>query len=68
MAQGSSGYELQYSTDPAFISGTMQGKVDNAAEKISIGTMTAGKTYYIRLRYMNATYRSSWSSVWKIML
>ena len=62
------GYRIQYSTDKSFSENVTNVTIKNAADKSKvIGSLTAGRTYYVRLRTYKkvneVNYWSAWSPV-----
>ena len=62
------GYRIQYSTDKSFSENVTNVTIKNAADKSKvIGSLTAGRTYYVRLRTYkkvnDVNYWSAWSPV-----
>ena len=56
------GYEVQYSTDKTFKKGVKTKKISgNKTIKTTIKKLKKGKTYYLRIRTVNAKAYSEWS-------
>ncbi|MBR1629694.1 MAG: fibronectin type III domain-containing protein [Lachnospiraceae bacterium] len=68
-----SGYEIQYSTSSSFKSGNKKATVSRASTvSKTIGSLSKGKTYYVRIRTYKTVggkkYYSSWSGAKKVKI
>ncbi|MBK9452899.1 MAG: T9SS type A sorting domain-containing protein [Bacteroidetes bacterium] len=59
---GATGYEWQYTTDPAFLTGIVSGNV--TASTVNIGPLSNGTTYYWRVRATNGAGNSVYTTAW----
>ncbi len=56
------GYDWQYSTDPAFLTGVVSGSV--VSSTVAIGPLANGTTYYWRVRATNGAGNSAYTTAW----
>ncbi|MBK9452900.1 MAG: hypothetical protein IPN95_26455 [Bacteroidetes bacterium] len=56
------GYDWQYSTDPAFLTGVVNGSV--VSSTVTIGPLANGTTYYWRVRATNGAGNSAYTTAW----
>jgi archaellin len=56
------GYDWQYSTDPAFLTGVVNGSV--VSSTVNIGPLASGATYYWRVRATNGAGNSAYTTAW----
>ena len=62
------GYRIQYSMDKSFSENVTNVTIKNAADKSKvIGSLTAGRTYYVRLRTYKKVNEVHYWSAWSLV-
>ncbi|MEJ8800545.1 LamG-like jellyroll fold domain-containing protein [Pontibacter sp. H249] len=62
-AQGATSYQAQVSTNSSFTS-TVYNQSSITSTSVAVTGLAAGTTYYWRVRGINATSQSNWSTIW----
>jgi len=67
-SSSASGYDLQVSTENTFTTGLVNDYVDQSDTTRILGSVSAGVTYYWRVRARSSGGRSPWSPTWSFTL